>query len=80
MRHSPAAALPHAVLSGSGHSCVAGSVSSSAKIPTLAAVSPNLVAGPCTSANGSPWYRRGSPPCAHSARSDDCKLPPYRYW
>ena len=54
MRQIPAAALPQAVLSGNGHSCANGSVSNKANMPTLAAVSPKRVAGPCTKANGNP--------------------------
>ena len=40
--HAPAAIDPAAVLRGSGNDDVSGIVSNSAKIPTFAAVSPNL--------------------------------------
>lgn len=77
--HRPAEIDPRAVLTGSGKDCVSGVFSSKAKIPTLAAVSPNRVSGPCTSANGRPWYNRGIPPSFHNSLSDDAKLPPLAY-
>jgi len=51
---APAAKLPQAVLRGRGSACVAGELSKIASIPTLAAVSPNLVMGPWINAKGSP--------------------------
>ena len=54
MRHNPAAILPHNVLTGNGNDCVAGMDSNRDNTPTLAAVSPNRVNGPCTIANGKP--------------------------